>query len=85
MMLYIANLIIKFETNKQTLSIFQTSSSCHLPKLQSAIAFNMLLVCSNAIEALSSHTVADCVKFFVRSLAQRWAWSFAVDGVYHHF
>lgn len=85
MMLYIANLIIKFETNKQKLSIFQTSSSCHLPKLQSAIAFNMLLVCSNAIEALSSHTVADCVKFFVRSLAQRWAWSFAVDGVYHHF
>lgn len=84
MMLYIANLIIKFETNKQKLSIFQTSSSCHLPKLQSAIAFNMLLVCSDAIEAFGCYTVADSIEFFVRSLAQRWAWSFAVDGVYHH-
>ena len=84
-MLYIANLIIKFETNKQTLSIFQTSSSCHLPKLQSANVFKLFLVCSNAIEALGSCTVADSVEFFVRGLAQCRAWSFAVDGVYHHF
>lgn len=45
----------------------------------------MLLVCSYAIEALGSHTVADGIEFVVRGLAQCRAWSFAVDGVYHHF
>lgn len=45
----------------------------------------MLLVCSDAIEAFGCYTVADSIEFFVRGLAQCWAWSFAVDGVYHHF
>ena len=45
----------------------------------------MLLVCSDAIEALGCYTVADSIEFFVRGLAQCRAWSFAVDGVYHHF